>query len=160
MSYELSVVLGGVKNSLSNVWDNIQESDIQFIIDRVVNLYRENVRGGFIPKLKEFLLEEMQFSDFQIKKLYGLQAQNIDISIQKKFPYGVKEDKEINDFKNPLLKNALFQTRKIINSVVDKHGPVDEIKAELNTNLKTNKFQKVYLSSGSKKSGKKSCPLH
>lgn len=142
VSYELSVVLGGVKNSLSNVWDNIEESDIQFIVKRVVDLYKDNIRGGFLPKLKEFLLDEMQFTDFQIKKLYGLQAQNTDILIHRKFPYGAKEDKEIIDFKNPLLRNALFQTRKIINSVIDKHGSIDEIKVELNTNLKTNKFQR------------------
>lgn len=142
VSYELSVVLAGVKNSLKDVWSNIEENDIQFIINRVVNLYKENIHGGFIPVLKEFLIDEMQFSDFQIKKLYGVQAQKIDFSINKKFPYGAKEDKEIIDFKNPLLKNALFQTRKIVNSIIDKFGAVDEIKAELNTNLKTNKFQR------------------
>lgn len=146
VSYELSVVLAGVKNSLNNVWSNIEENDIQFIINRVVNLYRENIHGGFIPALQEFLIDEMQFSDFQIKKLYGVQAQTIDVSINKKFPYGVKEDKEIIDFKNPLLKNALFQTRKVVNNLVDKYGAIDEIKAELNTNLKTNKFQRfIYL---------------
>jgi CRISPR-associated endonuclease Csn1 len=142
VSYQLSVVLGGVKNSLSSVWDNIEETDIQFIINKVVSLYRQNVRNGFLPKLKEFLLDEMQFSDFQIKKLYGLQVQNSDFTIHKKFPFGAKEDKEINDFKNPLLKNTLFQARKIINSVIDKYGVIDEIKVELNTNLKTNKFQR------------------
>ncbi|MDA8762673.1 hypothetical protein N9M92_00425 [Flavobacteriaceae bacterium] len=142
VSYQLSIVLGGVKNSLSSVWDNIEETDIQFIINRVVSLYRQNVRSGFLPKLKEFLIDEMQFSDFQIKKLYGLQVQNSDFTVSKKFPYGAKKDKEINDFKNPLLKNTLFQARKIINSVVDKYGTIDEIKVELNTNLKTNKFQR------------------
>ena len=79
---------------------------------------------------------------FQIMKLYGLQVQNSDFTVSKKFPHGTKEDKEINDFKNPLLKNTLFHARKIINSVVDKYGTIDEIKVELNTNLKTNKFQR------------------
>ena len=141
VGYELAVVLAGVKNSLSKVWDNIEESDIQYVIRRVVQLYEDNIREGFIPKLQEFLLDEMQFSDFQIKKLYGLQAQTIDFEVNKKFPYGANEEKEVNGFKNPLLINALFQTRKVINGVVDKYGTIDQIKAELNTNLKTNKFQ-------------------
>lgn len=63
VSYQLSVVLAGVKNSLNKVWDNIEENDIQFVINRVLDLYKENVNSGFIPKLKEFLLDEMQFSD-------------------------------------------------------------------------------------------------
>lgn len=142
VAYELAVVLGGVKNSLKNVWDNIEENDIQYIITRVVELYKKFERGGFIPKLQEFLLEEMQFSEFQIKKLYGLQAQTLDFSLLKKFPFGAKHDKEINNFKNPLLRNALFQTRKVVNSLIEKYGAMDEIKSELNTNLKTNKFQR------------------
>ena len=142
VSYQLSVVLGGVKNSLKKVWHNIEENDIQFIINRVIKLYSENVSGGFISKLQEFLLDEMQLSDFQIKKLYGLQAQTLDFSILKKFPYGGNEDKEIGDFKNPLLRNTLFQSRKVINELIDKYGAIDELKAELNTNLKTNKFQR------------------
>ena len=142
VEYELSIVLAGVKNSLNEVWDNIEENDIQFIIRRVVQLYEENIRGGFIPKLQEFLLDEMQFSSFQIKKLYGNQVQTVDVKVNKKFPFGAIYDKEVNDFKNPLLKNSLFQTRKIINGVVDKYGSIDQIKAELNINLKTNKFQR------------------
>jgi len=70
------------------------------------------VRGGFIPKLKEFLIDEMQFSDFQIKKLYRLQAQTLNFSINERFPYGVKEDKEVTDFKNPLLKMLFFRLGK------------------------------------------------
>lgn len=80
--------------------------------------------------------------NFRIKKLYGLQAQSLDFSVLEKFPYGAKEDKEIIGFKNPLLKNTLFQTRKIINALVEKYGGIDELKVELNTNLKTNKFQR------------------
>ena len=142
IKYDLSVVLAGVKNSLSAFWDNIAESDIQYIINKVIEIYKENVSGGFMPKLQEFLLDEMQFTDFQITKLYGQYAQVIDFSVKKKFPLGAHEDKEINDFKNPLLINSLFQTRKLINSIVEKHGSIDEIKVELNTNLKINKFQR------------------
>ena len=72
----------GWKITFSAFWDNIAESDIQYIINKVIEIYKENVSGGFMPKLQEFLLDEMQFTDFQITKLYGQYAQVIDFSVK------------------------------------------------------------------------------
>ena len=139
--YDLSVVLAGVKNSLGVSWDNIAESDINFMINRVLTLYKENKVQGFIPNLKHFLEDEMQFSSIQIKKLYG-QFNVKEVKLQSKFQVDKKTDKEITNLKSPLLVNAVFQLRKILNDLIDAYGPIEEIKAELSADLKVNKFQR------------------
>lgn len=140
ISYDLSVILGGVKNSLGKNWETIAANDIEYIINRVLTLYKENKVFDFIPKLQEFLEEEMHFNAFQINKLYGqsMQASKETVNL---FPVGSSADKEIYNFKNPLLINALFQCRKVINEIIKKFGPIDEIKAELSADLKVNKYQ-------------------
>lgn len=141
IGYEMAVVLGGVKNSLSS-WETIAASDVNYIIKQVVSIYRDNKVFGFIEALQDFLVEEMQFSDFQIKKLYGQSAQIIETPLDKQFKVGKEADKEIYDFKNPLLITSLFQTRKVLNELIKTYGNIDEIKAELSADLKVNKYQR------------------
>lgn len=140
--YELSVVLGGVKNSLGSTWENIADSDVNYVINQVLLLYKENKIYGFIPKLKSFLENEMQFNAIQIKKLYGQINIQDEIKLAPKFLIDKETDKEINNLKNPLLINAVFQLRKIINDLIDTYGFIDEIKAELSADLKVNKYQR------------------
>lgn len=141
ISYELAVVLGGVKNSLSS-WETIAPTDVNYIIKRVVTIYKENKIFGFIPNLQDFLINEMQLTDFQIKKLYGQSSQIVDIPLEQQFTVGKEADKEIYDFKNPLLITSLFQVRKVLNQLIKIHGKIDEIQAELSADLKVNKFQR------------------
>jgi CRISPR-associated endonuclease Csn1 len=145
VTYELAVVLAGVKNSLGASWANIALSDIDFIIRRVLQLYRENPVSGFIVKLQTFLIEDMQLKDFQIKKLYGQSASLENFPVTTTFPLTKEVDKEIYNFKNPLLITPIFQLRKLINDLVARFGAMDRINLELSTNLKVNKYQR-YLS--------------
>lgn len=142
INYDLSVILGGVKNSLGSSWENIAKKDINYVINRVLTLYKENKVYGFIPKLKSFLEDEMQFDSVQIKKLYGQFSKGEEIKLESKFLIDKETDKEINNLKNPLLVKAVFQLRRIINDLIDSYGPIDEIKAELSADLKVNKYQR------------------
>jgi len=72
LNYNMAVILGGVKNSLEEKWNGIDETDIQYIINSVLKIYSENKVSGFLPELTAFLKEEMQLDHFQIKKLYGV----------------------------------------------------------------------------------------
>lgn len=112
------------------------------MINQVLLLYKENKIYGFIPKLKSFLENEMQFNAIQIKKLYGQINIQDEIKLAPKFLIDKETDKEINNLKNPLLINAVFQLRKIINDLIDTYGFIDEIKAELSADLKVNKYQR------------------
>jgi CRISPR-associated endonuclease Csn1 len=57
--YDLAVILAGVKNSLGVHWDTIAETDINYIIHRVSQLYKDNKGEGFVPKLLDFIRNEM-----------------------------------------------------------------------------------------------------
>ena len=140
--YDLAVILAGVKNSLGLKWDTIAESDISYIINRVLKLYKENKNEGFIPKLNEFLEDEMHLTNLHTSKLYGLEIEEKKIKRVSKFPVDKQSDKEIRNLKSPHLVNATFQLRKILNELIAVYGPIAEIKAELSANVKLNKFQR------------------
>jgi len=142
LGYELAVVLAGVKNALGRSWQNIAPTDIDFIIKRVITLYKENPVSGFVPKLQRFLIEDMQLQEFQIRKLYGQSASVENYPNHARFPLTKAVDKEIYNFKNPLLIAPIFQLRKLINSLVTRYGAMDQIRLELSPNLKTNKYQR------------------
>lgn len=142
VSYNLSIILGGVKNSLGEKWNTIAETDIQFIINSVLNIYNEHKVVGFIPKLTAFLEEEMQLDSIQIKKLYGQKGSTQETTYLNKFPLDKQTYKEIYNIKNPLLITAVFQLRKVLNELIDKYGSIAEIRAELSADVKLNKFQR------------------
>ena len=142
VSYNLSIILGGVKNSLGEKWDTIAETDIQFIINSVMQIYNEHKVLGFIPKLTAFLEEEMQLDSIQIKKLYGQKGSTQQTNYLNKFPLNKQADKEIYNIKNPLLITAVFQLRRVLNELIDKYGSIGEIRAELSADVKLNKFQR------------------
>ena len=131
INYNMAVILGGVKNILGAKWEDIDEADIQYIINSVLKIYSENKVVGFLPQLISFLKEEMQLDQIQINNLYG-----VKYSIDK------YTDKEIYNLKNPLLINAVFQLRKVLNELIDTYGPMDEIRAELSADVKLNKYQR------------------
>lgn len=140
--YDLAVILAGVKNCLGAKWKRIAESDIRYLINSVLSLYKENKNEGFISKLRNFLEEEMDLKSLQISKLYGLEIEEKKIKLVSKFPVDNVADKQIRNFKNPHLVNATFQLRKILNELIQEYGPIDEIQAELSANIKLNKFQR------------------
>ena len=128
-----------LKSYVMNNWSLSEQSASKFA---ELQLYKENKIYGFIPKLKSFLENEMQFNAIQIKKLYGQINIQDEIKLAPKFLIDKETDKEINNLKNPLLINVVFQLRKIINDLIDTYGFIDEIKAELSADLKVNKYQR------------------
>ncbi|MGC6422636.1 MAG: type II CRISPR RNA-guided endonuclease Cas9 [Flavobacteriaceae bacterium] len=144
VTYDLAVVLGGVKNSLSKHWDGIAEKDIRFIISKVIELYHSHSKSGFTHQLQEFLMAYLQLNTFHISKLYGKNARIQEMPQQSQFEFSKEADEEVYRFHNPLLINTLFQCRKIINSIVDTYGPLSQIKIQMDPKLKANKYQRYF----------------
>ncbi|MBL6870364.1 MAG: hypothetical protein ISQ98_01430 [Flavobacteriaceae bacterium] len=142
INYNMAVILGGVKNSLEEKWNGIDETDIQYIINSVLKIYSKNKVLGFLPHLTAFLNEEMQLDHFQIKKLYGVKHTLEHSKTWAKFPLDKNTDREIYNLKNPLLITAVFQLRKVLNELIDTYGQIDEIQAELSADVKLNKYQR------------------
>jgi CRISPR-associated endonuclease Csn1 len=141
-TYDVAVVLGGIKNVFGNNWETLSEEKRNFLIDNVEGIVRSNMKGGFINTIKEILQKEYDISEKQLNKLYHHSA-SINVSeLIEKLPLGKEADKEIQAIKNPIVITALFELRKLVNELIDEHGKIDEIKVEMARDLKISKSQR------------------
>ena len=137
--YDIAVVLGGIKNVYGQDWETLNSDVKGFIIDNVPDVVRSNFKGGFIEPLKHFLRTELKLTDKQLTKLYHHSVSIEDFKLLDKLPLGAIADKEIQAIRNPVVINALFEIRKLVNELVTQYGKPDEIKVELARNLKASK---------------------
>ena len=144
-SYDVAVVMGGVKNAFGDKWQNdtIENNQKQLdLIDNVEGIIRSKIAGGFIDTIKDLLRKEFEFDGKQFKKLYHHSAAIDVTSLFEKLPIGKKADKEIQAIRNPIVITALFELRKLVNELIDEHGQLDEIKVEMARDLKISKSQR------------------
>ncbi|MFG6686757.1 type II CRISPR RNA-guided endonuclease Cas9 [Mariniflexile sp. HNIBRBA6329] len=141
-TYDVAVVLGGIKNVFGADWEKLSDDKRSFLIDNVEGIVRSKTKGGFIDIIKNILLKEYNVTENHLKKLYHHSA-TIDISeLLEKLPVGKEADKEIQSIKNPIVITALFELRKLVNELIDEYGKIDEIKVEMARDLKTSKSQR------------------
>lgn len=142
-TYDIAVVLGGIRNAFGSEWKTLNEEDIQFIEDNIVSIVRTGWKGGFIEKVKEFLGHEFQLTEKDLKKLYHHSANIETREILDKLPVGNEADKEIQNIRNPIVITALFELRKLVNEIIYLYGKPDEIKIELARDLKISKTRRA-----------------
>jgi len=144
-TYDVAVVMGGIKNTFGNKWQNDTSENNQKqldLIDNVEGIIRAKISGGFIDTIKDLLRKDFGFDDKQLKKLYHHSA-TIDVSeLLLKLPVDKDADKEIQAIRNPIVITALFELRKLINEIIEEHGQLDEIKVEMARDLKISKSQR------------------
>lgn len=144
-TYDVAVVMGGIKNTFGDKWQNDTAENNQKQLDLIDNVYdivRSKISGGFIDTIKDLLRKEFQFNDKQLKKLYHHSA-TIDVTaLLEKLPVGKEADKEIQAIRNPIVITALFELRKLVNELIEEHGQLDEIKVEMARDLKISKSQR------------------
>jgi len=142
-TYDVAVVLGGIKSAFGSEWQNLEEERKQFLLDNVLNIVRSKIKGGFIDELKDFLVQEFKLSAKQLKKLYHHSANITEQKILEKLPYGTKADLEIQEIRNPIVITAIFELRRLINEIIERYGKPDEIKIELARDLKISKTKRA-----------------
>ena len=144
-TYDVAVVMGGIKNTFGDKWqnDSLDNNQKQLdLIDNVEAIVRSKISGGFIDTIKDLLRKEFQFNDKQLKKLYHHSAA-IDVAVLlEKLPVGKKADEDIQKIRNPIVITALFELRKLVNELIEEHGQLDEIKVEMARDLKISKSQR------------------
>lgn len=144
-TYDVAVVMGGIKNVFGNKWQNESEArnQQQFeVIDNVEGIIRSKQKGGFIDVIKDILRNDYNISDHQLRKLYHHSASIETSELLTKLPVDKNADKEIQSIKNPIVITALFELRKLVNELIDEHGQIDEIKVEMARDLKISKSQR------------------
>ena len=144
-TYDVAVVMGGIKNTFGDKWQNDTAENNQKqleLIDNVYDIVRSKISGGFIDTIKDLLRKDFGFDDKQLKKLYHHSA-TIDVTtLLGKLPVGKNADKEILAIRNPIVITALFELRKLVNELIEEHGQLDEIKVEMARDLKISKSQR------------------
>ncbi len=141
-TYDLAVVLGGIKNAFGNEWEVLENEKRSLIIDNIFDIVRNNKEGSFIDALKDFLKEDYNLSEKKLCKLYHHSATIETTEILAKLPVNKDADKEIQNIRNPIVVTALFEIRKLVNEIIDDYGSLDQIKVELARDLKISKTKR------------------
>ena len=141
-TYDVAVVLGGIKNVFGSDWEKLSDEKRNFFYDNVYEIIRSKNKGGFIDIIKDILRNDYNISDHQLRKLYHHSA-TIEVSeLLEKLPLGSEADKEIQQIKNPIVITALFELRKLVNELIEDHGTIGEIKVEMARDLKVSKSER------------------
>lgn len=141
-TYDVAVVLGGIKNVFASDWEKLSEEKRNYLIDNVEGIVRSKTKGGFIDIIKDILRNDYAISDNQLRKLYHHSATIYVAELFEKLPVGKEADKEIQAIRNPIVITALFELRKLVNELIDEHGKINEIKVEMARDLKISKSQR------------------
>ena len=141
-TYDVAVVLGGIKNVFGSDWEMLSDEKRNFFYDNVYEIVRSKNKGGFIEIIKDILRNDYNISDNQLRKLYHHSATIDATELLEKLPVGKDADKDIQAIRNPIVITALFELRKLVNELIDEHGKIDEIKVEMARDLKISKSQR------------------
>lgn len=141
--FDIATSLGGIKNAFGKEqWEKLEDSKKQFILDNVPEIVRSGISGGYIDDLKKMLKNEFHLNDKQLRKLYHHSA-SIQVSkVLSKLPTGADADREIGGLRNPIVIQALFELRKLVNALIDEYGTFDQINIELARDLKIPKMRR------------------
>lgn len=150
-TYDVAVVLGGIKNVFGSEWEKLSDEKRNYLIDNAEGIVRSKTKGGFIDIIKDILRNDYNISDHQLRKLYHHSATIDVVELLEKLPVGKEADKEIQAIRNPIVITALFELRKLVNELIDEHGNIDEIKVEMARDLKISKSQRNKIRSEQKR---------
>ena len=141
-TYDVAVVLGGIKNAFGITWETLAQEKKNFLTDNVEDIIRSKISGGFIDTIRELLKKEFGLNDVALKKLYHHSATIETVALLDKLPVDKHADKEIQAIRNPIVITALFELRKLVNELLEEHGTIDQIKVEMARDLKISKSQR------------------
>jgi len=141
-TFDVAVVLGGIKNAFGPEWDLLPDEKRELIITNVPDIIKTKRQGGFIESIKEFLTSEFGLNNESLEKLYHHSASINKEEITSKLPVSPDADRQIANLRNPIVSTALFELRKLINDIITQHGSPDEIKIELARDLKVSKTKR------------------
>lgn len=141
-TYDVAVVLGGIKNVFGSDWEKLSDDKRNYLIDNVEGIVRSKTKGGFIDVIKDILRNDYGVSDNQMRKLYHHSATIDIVDLLEKLPLGKDADAAIQAIRNPIVITALFELRKLVNELIDEHGKIDEIKVEMARDLKVSKSER------------------
>ena len=141
-TYDIAVLLGGIKNAFGDSWNNLSAQQIDFIDANIPDIAKAKIKGGYIDEIKGLLKEEFNLSDKSLSKLYHHSSNISTTDILASLPIGKEADKEIQSIKNPVVVTALFELRKLVNEIIEDYGKPEQINVEMARDLKVSKTKR------------------
>lgn len=128
--YNEAVLLGGIRNAFGEQWEEIE--DKQVIYDTVTGFRKTADSVTIIQQIKQYLSEVFGLTEKQLSKLYHHSQIDHSSELLERLPEPVK-------VRNPIVMQALYEVRKLVNALMDTYGKFDEIHVELARELKKSK---------------------
>ncbi|MEN8764595.1 MAG: type II CRISPR RNA-guided endonuclease Cas9 [Polaribacter sp.] len=140
--YKASIYLAGLRNAIKEDWCKLSFVEEEELIQVTLNLYRDTSSAKLIPELRRLLKELFQFTSFNPNRLYGFS--NAGMLEQKRGKLAVDKaaDNQILALKNSILIQSVFETRKVVNQIIEDYGPIEQINCELSVDVKVNRMQR------------------
>lgn len=137
--YNDAVLLGGLKSAFGlEKWNSLSKEDKKTIEDTVLALTgQKEDKKPIIEKVKGFLKSQFKLNDNQLNKLYHHSFLNQNNDKKDLLP-------EPENLRNPIVQQALYDLRKLVNAIINEYGKPDKIRVELARDLKSSK-EKRYL---------------
>ena len=137
--YDIAVAMGGVRNAFGSNWHSLKAEQLDFLDANGPSIVRSNLKGGYIDHLRNMLVDEFGLSEKSLRKLYH-HSTNIHVGeLLDALPVSAEADREIQKVRNPVVIQALFELRKVVNALIERYGKPDQIKIELARDLKVSK---------------------
>jgi CRISPR-associated endonuclease Csn1 len=148
--YDRAVILGGVKNAFGDRWTDFSEFHEQIEKDVIQILKEENTEGEAIEKIKDYLSEPSNFYGFDKNDPHFSHLYHHSQEIEKKSK--TKIVPEVENLRNPIVQQALNETRRLVNSLLahyrqdDPNFNFERVHVEMGRNLKNSKTKRQELS--------------
>ncbi|MFT6963891.1 MAG: CRISPR-associated endonuclease Csn1 [Flammeovirgaceae bacterium] len=125
-----AVAMGGVRNVFGEKgWSELSDEKRNFIEDNVTAILDNDNRNT--PQIKELLSSEFGVSEKQLGKLYH-HSEKSKKELKEKLPMP-------ENVRNPIVQQGLFELKRVVNTILEEFGQMDEIRVELTRDLKGSK---------------------
>ncbi len=131
-TYDKAVLLGGVVNAYGNTaWNLLPDEGREDLMRKITSIIEKQPYKP-IDTIKLFLKNENGFNEKALTKLYHHSQDLIEPELQALLP-------DPPNLRNPLVQQALYELRKLVNAIIAKHGEdgiIEIIRVEMARELK------------------------
>ena len=129
--YNEAVLLGGIFNALGKEkWNSLSPSKINYIETNAIEIYH-NMGADHFNIIKDWLQSECNLTEKQLQKLYH-HSQLVSHGDGQSTNLPLPEET-----RNPVVQQALYELRKVVNTIIEVYGKPDQIRMELSRELKS-----------------------
>lgn len=131
--YDEAVLLGGLRGAFGSwKWDQMDDEIKRKIeTDVIETAINDKAEGKAIDRIKKLLEQKYNLPQKRLPNLYHHSVER-EVKIKSR----LSEPKNV---RNPIVQQALYEVRTIVNAIIDEYGRPNEIRVELGRDLKSSK---------------------